>query len=142
MSKVVARNVRGPFPAGQCFQMNTSHRAILEDFHCYNDIDISYTGDSISAYRSNNVIIRDGVVDGNNSPTGMCVMFEGSKAGVRGGLIENVEAVNCQGCFSGYPATRLRQRNVTCASPVCPSDKPFRGGKTSVNLWTAGNNNV
>ena len=67
-------------------------------------------------------------------------MFEGSAAGVEGGRIENVESINCQGCFSGYPANGLFQTGNTCASPVCIGDDPPRGGKTMVNLWAAGDN--
>ena len=69
------------------------------------------------------------------------MMFEGSASDVHGGLIENVEARNCQGCFSGYPANGLYQTGNICAASVCPSDDPPRGGKNRVNLWTAGDNN-
>jgi len=70
-------------------------------------MNIAYTEDSISAWRSSNVLMRDGVVDGSNSPTGMCVMFEGSLPEIEGGRIEDVEAINCLGCFAGYPANGL-----------------------------------
>ena len=69
-------------------------------------------------------------------------MFEGSEEGTHGGLIENVEARHCQGCFSGYPIVDLVKRINFCAESICISDEPFRGGKTSVNLWAAGNNVV
>ena len=69
------------------------------------------------------------------------MMFEGSASDVHGGVIENVEARNCQGCFSGYPANGLYQTGNICAASVCLSDEPERGGKNMVNLWTAGDNN-
>ena len=86
-------------------------------------------------------MLRNGVVDGNNANNGICVMFEGSEHSVHGGVIENVEARNCQGCFSGYPANGLYQTNNVCAESVCQSHNPPRGGKTKVNLWAAGDNN-
>ena len=80
------------------------------------------------------------MVDGNNAPNGICIMFEGSEEGVQDGIIHDVEALHCQGCFSGYPLTDLYEWGNTCAASVCQSDDPPRGGKTKVNLWTAGDN--
>ena len=68
---------------------------------------MAWNGDSISLWRSSNAEVLNGVVDGNNAHNGICVMFEQSEDSVSGGKIENVEARNCQGCFSGYPATNL-----------------------------------
>lgn len=84
--------------------------------------------------------MKDGVVDGSNSPTGMGVMFEGSKEGVSNGVIVNVEAINCKGCFSAYPMDGVYQRGNTCASPICQSDNSPRGNSRFTNLWTAGAN--
>ena len=140
MTNIVARNVRGPFPAGQCVQVGYSDGAVLDNFFCQNDIDTAWPEDSISAYRSSDVEITNGVVEGSNAPTGICVMFEGSSHTTHGGLIQNVEARYCQGCFSGYPANGLYQTGNTCAAPICQSDDPLRGGKPWVNLWTAGDN--
>jgi hypothetical protein len=141
LEHVVSKNVRGPFPGGQCFQLAESDNSILEDFHCLNELDKSWPEDSISAWHSSNVTIRNGVVDGSNAPTGICIMFEGSSEDSKGGIIENVEARNCGGCFSGYPQKGLYQTGNTCAAPVCPSSNPPRGGKKGyLNLWTAGDN--
>ena len=95
LTGISAFNVRGPFPGGQCVQFSKSHDSTLINFHCYNDLDIAWPEDSISAYRSSNVMIADGVVDGSNAPTGICVMFEGSDPDVHDGIISNVEARNC-----------------------------------------------
>ena len=68
-------------------------------------------------------------------------MFESSAHSVSGGHLENVEARNCQGCFSGYPATDLDMINNTCAQSKCMSHNPFpNGGKKRVNFWAAGDN--
>ena len=38
MKNVIAKNIRGPFPAGQCFQIaNKSDESTLEDFYCLNE---------------------------------------------------------------------------------------------------------
>ena len=140
LTNVVSKNPRGQQPAGQCFQMNESDYGVLDGFHCYSDYDVAWNGDSVSMWRSSHVEIRNGVVDGNNANNGICVMFEGSEESVRGGLVENVEARNCQGCFSGYPANGLVFRDLSCAASVCQSHNPPRGGKTKVNLWAAGDN--
>ena len=137
---IVAKNVRGPFPAGQCVQIGYGHGSTLTRFTCINELDIAWPEDSISIYRSSDVLVSDGVIEGSNAPTGICLMFEGSDPDVHNGTIENVEARYCQGCFSGYPIDGLTERNLTCASPVCKSDEPMRGGKDYVNMWTAGDN--
>ena len=107
LKNIEAFNMRGPFPAGSCFAFSHSDGTVLENFYCYNDPEISWTEDSVSTWRSSNVIMRNGVIDGNNSLTGMAVMYEGSEEGVHGGILENVEAINCQGCFAGYPMTNF-----------------------------------
>ena len=141
LQNVVAKNVRGPFPGGQCFQIATSDNTVVDGFHCLNELDKSWPEDSISSYHSSNVTLKNGVVDGSNAPTGICIMFEGSHKDVSGGLVENVEARNCGGCFSAYPQKGNRQKNNVCAAPICPSWDTPRGGKVSyLNLWTAGDN--
>jgi hypothetical protein len=79
LTSIVAKNMRGPAPAGQCVQFEYSHDTLLDNFYCKNDIDVSWPADSISAWRSSNVIVSNGVVEGSNAPWGMCVMFEGSE---------------------------------------------------------------
>ena len=92
---IVNMNVRGPFPAGQCIQIGKSDGSTLDNFYCHNDLDIAWPEDSISIYRSSDVPVTNGVVEGSNAPTGICVMFEGSATGVSNGRIENVEARYC-----------------------------------------------
>lgn len=88
-------------------QVARSDDTVLSNFHCLNDPFVSWTEDSISIWRSSNVVVKDGVVDGNNANTGICVMFEGSQKGIGNGRIENVEAIHCQGCFSAFPMEGL-----------------------------------
>ena len=91
-------------------------------------------------WRSSDVTLKNGVVDGNNAPFGICVMYEGSSKKVKGGLVENVEARHCQGCFSGYPSNGLVMTGNTCADHWCDGT-PERGPKTGkFNLWQFGHN--
>jgi len=113
MQGVVMKNVRGPFPAGECIQVVNSSDSELHDFHCVNDVFIAHTQDNMSSFDSDNVVFKNGVVDGNNGNHGMAVMFEGH-VGTKNGRIEDVEAIHSQGCFSGYPATDLYMTGLTC----------------------------
>ena len=94
IENVVAKNVRGPFPAGQCFQIHTSHGTTVENFHCYNDPQVAWTEDAISVYHSADVTLRHGTVNGGNSSTGQSVMYEGSSVDSIGGTVDDVEVIN------------------------------------------------
>ena len=87
ISNFVAINMRGPYPRGQCFQCGHSNNVVLEDFYCSND-NTSWTEDNLSLYRSSNVTVRRGLIDGNNSPTGVGVMFEQDDPTRHGGLCQ------------------------------------------------------
>jgi hypothetical protein len=93
VSNFVAFNMHGPYPRGQCFQCGYSDNVIVEDFYCKSD-NTSWTEDNLSLYRSSNVTVRRGLIDGNNSPTGVGVMFEQDDPTKHGGLCEDVDAVH------------------------------------------------
>eukprot|EP01043_Picozoa_sp_COSAG02_P026464 COSAG02_NODE_1526_length_12092_cov_10.672392_6_plen_170_part_00 len=61
-------------------------------YHCH----YRRTEDSISLWRSSNVTVRRGLIDGNNSPTGVGVMFEQDDRSKHGG----VRASTTQFCIS------------------------------------------
>jgi hypothetical protein len=128
LQRIAVHNVRGPYPRGQCVQFSNSDKAVLEDFHCKNELMASWTEDSISAWRSSDVVIRRGLVDGNNSPTGVGINFEGSDSHTHGGLLEQVDAIRMGGgCFSGYPAQGLLMRQVQ--SVVVDIDRYSQGNE-------------
>jgi len=103
----------------------------------------SWTGDTISSWRASRTTLKNGIVDGNNSDRGICVMYEGSSIETEGGLVENVDAIHCQGCFSGYPSTGLEMKNVTCAQSWCDGTERFPAKKDGAfNLWQYGPNLV
>ena len=139
LRSISALNMRGPYPRGQCVQFSLSDKSSLSDFYCKNDENSSWPEDSISVWRSAEAIVRNGLVDGNNAPNGIGVMFENDKAGAIGGLIQDVDAVRMGGgCFSGYPATNLRMLRVRCGFNHCGGwggrSKPNSGGQ----MWAAG----
>ena len=115
LSAIVGLNVLGPFPRGQCVQFSRSHGASLDQFLCRNEANRAWTEDSISIWRSAGVTVSNGLVDGNNSPSGVGVIFENDDSDAVGGAIENVDAIHMgNGCFSGYPARFLVMWRVRC----------------------------
>jgi pectate lyase len=94
-------NFHGGFPRGQFVQIgNNSDGSKLSGFYTKSDLYNSRTEDNINVYHSNNVTIENGVVDGNNSPSGVGVLFEGDSGG---GIVRNVDVVRqSNGGFSSY----------------------------------------
>jgi Ca2+-binding RTX toxin-like protein len=89
----------GPFPRGQLVQFNNSPNSSLSDFYVHNDPHVAWTEDNISVYESDNVTVQRGVIDGNNSPSGQGVIFEGSK----NGIVSHVDAIHMgNGAFASY----------------------------------------
>ena len=71
-------------------------------------------------WRSAHVRISNGLIDGNNSPTGVGLIFENDDAHSLGGVIENVDAIHMgNGCFSGYPARFLTMSRTRCGWNHC-----------------------
>jgi Ca2+-binding RTX toxin-like protein len=90
---------RGPFPRGQLVQFNNSPNGSLSDFYVHNDPKVAFTEDNVSVYQSHNVTIQRGIIDGNNSPSGQGVIFEGSNNG-RASHIDAIHMGN--GAFASY----------------------------------------
>ena len=93
-------NFHGPMPRGQFIQLDHSDSATINGFYAYDGPNSSYTEDNISVFYSKNVQISNGLIDGNNSPNGVGVMFEGTS---QGGTVSHVDAVHMSnGAFSAY----------------------------------------
>jgi len=90
-TNIEGNNFKGPFPRGQMVQFNNCNTAVLDGFSCVNDPNNSYPEDNISVYKSQNITIENGLIDGNNSITGCAVMVE---SGSNNCLIKNVDALN------------------------------------------------
>jgi hypothetical protein len=145
LSYIEGHDFRGPFPRGQLVQFDKSPDGLLEDFSCINPPASSWPEDNVSVYRSSNVTVRRGLLSGNNSPTGVGVMFELSDGTSSGGLAEDVDTVDQgNGSFSGYPAKdvvfrRTRARDNHCsgqAGRAAPSSNSlvWAGSPDSTNL--------
>lgn len=92
-------DMRGPMPRGQLVQFDKSDNSTLSNFYVYNDPKIAYTEDNISVYQSNNVTVSNGVIDGNNSPSGQGVIFEDSN----NGLASHIDAIHMgNGAFADF----------------------------------------
>ena len=103
LSNIEGYNMRGPFPRGQLVQFGAGTvDGILEDFYNLNNPAIAWTEDNINMYQCFNFIVRRGIVDGNNSNSGVGFIGE-QEFGGNGGLWEDLEAVRQgNGCFSAY----------------------------------------
>jgi hypothetical protein len=100
ISHVDGYDFHGPFPRGQFVQFDKSGDSTLTDFYVLNHAGTSSPEDNVSVYASPNTTISNGVIDGNNSRTGVAVMFEN---GSTGGRVENVDAIHQgDGAFSAY----------------------------------------
>ena len=103
---------RGPFPRGQLLQFNRVTGARAQHFFALNPPDSSFPEDIISVFESRHVQLLDGLLVGNNAPTGVGVMFERSCHG----RVLRVDAWHMgNGCFSAYPAEDVQFIQVRAA---------------------------
>ena len=118
LSFIEGYNFRGPIPRGQLAQFNSSPSCILEDFSAINDSSpgASWPEDIISVYRSDNCVIQRGLLDGNNSETGVGVMFEHSN----NGLAEDIDTVGQgNGSFFAFPGNNVTFRRTRARDNIC-----------------------
>jgi hypothetical protein len=135
LSFIEGHDFRGPFPRGQLVQWDKSSGGLLEDFSVINPVG-SWPEDNVNVYKCINVTIRRGHIDGNNSPSGVGVIFDGDTAT---GLVEDVDAIRMgNGCFSNYAgASGSTFRRVRCRENICGDQG--RGKPLSNALMFAGN---
>ena len=100
LSHLEGHDFHGLYPSGQFVQFYQSPDGSLTDFSVINDPNGSHVEDNVSIIDSPNVTIANGVIDGNNSPSGVGVMFEGDS---QGGHVQNVDVIHMgNGGFSSY----------------------------------------
>jgi hypothetical protein len=101
ITNIEGHNFHGPFPRGQLVQIaDNSDGSTVDGFYYKGDLTGSRSEDNINVFYSNNVTIKNGVIDGNNSPSGVGVIFEGDSSG---GYVKNVDVVHqSNGGFSSY----------------------------------------
>ena len=109
---------RGPFPRGQLVQFNQCVDPLLDTFSVVNPGNTAWTEDVVSSYDSTDPVIRNGYIEGVNSPTGDGVMIEKGS----GGTVENVDVrywVN--GAFAAADqAHDVTFRNVRAYDGIAP----------------------
>lgn len=134
LSRIEGHDFRGPFPRGQLAQFDKSDRAVLQDFSVVNPPG-SWPEDNVNVYQSDDVEIRRGLIDGNNSPSGVGVIFDG---GMALGLVEDVDAIRMgNGCFSDYAGSDgVVFRRTRCRENIC--EDQGRGPPLSNALMWAG----
>ena len=100
LSDIEGHDFHGLYPSGQFVQFFHSPNGSLTNFAVTNDPGHSHVEDNVSIIDSQNVTIANGVIDGNNSPSGAGVMFEGNS---QGGHVQNVDVIHMgNGGFSSY----------------------------------------
>ncbi|MEL7029049.1 MAG: right-handed parallel beta-helix repeat-containing protein [Pseudomonadota bacterium] len=123
ITDVAGYDFRGPFPRGQFVQFNQSQNPTLDGFAVINPGDTSWTEDAINSYASVEPVIRNGYIEGVNSPTGIGVQIENGEGGF-GGLIENVDVrywVN--GAFmAASSASQVTFKNVRACDGISAGD--------------------
>ena len=72
LQRVVAFELSGPFPRGQAVQFSRSPHSTLRHFYIKNTPYGSWVEDLVSVWQSANVSVVDGLIDGSNSPNGVC----------------------------------------------------------------------
>jgi len=123
---------RGPFPRGQLVQWNESHNGLLEDFSVENPTG-SWPEDNVNVYKSTGLTIRRGLVDGNNCPSGVGVIFDGDTST---GLVEDVDAIRMgNGCFSNYAGAEGNVfRRTRCRENICEDQGRGKPGSNAL-MW-------
>ena len=131
---IEGHDFRGPFPRGQLAQWDKSDHPLLEDFSVENTAD-SWPEDNVNVYMTLDATIRRGLVDGNNSPSGVGVIFDGDTST---GLVEDVDAIRMgNGCFSNYAGADGNVfRRTRCRENICTDQG--RGAPSSNALMWAG----
>ena len=143
VSNWAAYNIHGPFPRGQCIQTSYCMDVTIEKFICKNQWQYSYTEDAMSLWRTSRSTVTNGVILGENSPTGVGLMMEESDIldTDKSTLYVNVSEVyakGCSTCFSTYGGTNVTWDNVGCRDNYCGQRGGRNSPKPSGLMWYSG----
>ncbi|WP_405410847.1 right-handed parallel beta-helix repeat-containing protein [Maribacter sp. Asnod1-A12] len=153
LTYIEGHNMRGPFPRGQLVQYDKCIGGLLENFSVINDREIAWTEDNISIYKSGGQQIKKGLIIGNNSPTGVGVMFEdqntdGARGGT-GGLVEDVDFLEMgNGVASSVEGSgnvtfnRLRAKQIICGDLGQDRGQPGSNSLIFAAFDTSGGNKI
>ncbi len=123
LSFIEGHDHRGPFPRGQLVQWNSSSNGSLTDFSEENDVLTAWTEDNVNVYASTGITIARGLVDGNNSPSGIGVINDGTSGNV---TVTDVDALHQgNGCFGVYGGGGhdVTFRNARCRDNHCSNPR-------------------
>ncbi|MBT9188730.1 right-handed parallel beta-helix repeat-containing protein [Zobellia russellii] len=140
LTYIEGHNMRGPYPRGQFVQYDKCIGGLLENFSVINDRNVAWTEDNISIYKSAGQEIKKGLIIGNNSPTGVGVLFEDQNTeGARGGYGGVVEDVDFLEMGNGVVSSVEGSKNVTftrirAKEIICGELGQGRGNPTSNSL--------
>ncbi len=135
LSYIRCYDMRGPFPRGQCVQFNRSNNSILTTFYAKNYKNQSHSEDNINAYDSDNIIIKNGLINGNWSQNGAGVIAD---TGSDNMLVENLDLLhisnaaisvysnNNNSVGVNFKANKIRIKDSQCESRH--SSTPSSGG--------------
>lgn len=134
LRQIEGHDFRGPFPRGQVVQFDKCNDSLLEDFSVVNPAG-SWPEDNVNMYKSTNVTVRRGHVDGNNSPSGVGVIFDGDTST---GVVEDVDAIHMgNGCFSAYAgADGSVFRRTRCRENICVSQEGRGAPGSNALMWS------
>ncbi len=118
-------DMRGPFPRGQCVQFNRSDDSSVTTFYSKGVFDQSHSEDNFNAYLSDNVVVREGLIDGNWSNNGMGVIADRGSDDM---IVDDVDFIHISTAAvnvwsnepseigSNFRASKLRVKDTQCYS--------------------------
>lgn len=133
LKNIEGYNMRGPFPRGQLVQWNACNTGLLENFTSINDREVAWTEDNINAYSSPNITIKHGYIKGNNSPSGVGIMFE-QEASING-LVDNIDLIEMGNGATGVAtnASNVEFYDIRVQNMICGIDLGQGRGLASSN---------
>jgi hypothetical protein len=127
LSNIEGHDINMAFPRGQLVQFNSCLNPTLSDFSCINTPGQMWTEDNISVFQSPGATISNGHIDGNNSPTGVGIMFE---QGSDNGSATDVDTIRMgNGSFSAFSADNITFLRCGHRENICTDQG--RGAPTS-----------
>ena len=125
VSSVTCEDMRGPFPRGQCAQFVRSDGSSIDNFYAKNIEGASHGEDNINAFKSDNVTVSNGLIDGNFSIHGIGVIADSGADDMR---VLDVDVTNtANGALNvwsnddatvgrNFYAENIRVKNTQCES--------------------------
>ncbi len=132
LERIEGFDVRGPLPRGQLVQFDRCLEPLLDTFTLINPGETAWTEDGVNSYGSIRPVIRNGYIDGINSPSGIGVIIENSVGGY-GGSVSDVDVRHwVNGAFmAALKASDVTFRNVRALDGLAPASLSDNAGRRS-----------